>query len=972
MFVFLNVFIITKLKKTLIFLLLFFAINIANAQYYDLGQDPASTKWKVMKTENFKIIYPADFEANVQKLANTLQYVYEYGTRTLDHKPKRINVILHDKSVVANAYSLWTPQRTEFFTCPPQNTYAQDWLEQLATHEYRHMIQMDKLNQGFTKALSFVVGQHSTIAVLGLFVPMWYMEGDAVCTETALSHSGRGRIPSFEMKSRAQILEKGIYSFEKAQLGSSKNYVPDQYYFGYNFVSYSRKLWGAKAFQSAMDYTGKYPFMITPFNHGLKKVTGLSKQKMYNLIWDTLSVQWKQQQNEITYSKSVVVTKKPKIYTNFKFPRYLNDTTIIAEKSGKDDISRVVCLDKKGNEKTLFTPGFYTSESLSLATGMFPSEAKNSPGSYTTDNISISQGRVCWGERNIDPRWAQRDYSVIKIYDFTKDKVTQLTKKTRYFAPYFFPDGSKIVVSEVSIDNKYNLTVIDSKTGAEIKKIFTPDNQFLITPSVSSDGKYIICVALSDKGKSILKINVSTGEISIAMEASYHEISNPVAWKNYIFFNGDYSGIENIYAFDTLTKEILQVTSAKYGAIDINISPNAKKMAYADYTADGYCISETDFLPALWKPINEIKDNSLKVYKSYLTEEMGIVDKTTIQTKVYDSKKYSKLAHIVYPHSWTPFYLDIDNIKAKPGVSIMSQNLLSNTYGIVGWEYDKNTKQGKYHADITYKALYPVFTLTFEKGKSIGYTDDNIKFTYDLDNIKFGVSQPLSFIHGHFIRGLNAGVFTNYIFVNHNSSASSDFINGKVQTMEYRIFAYNQIKSVERDTRPRWGQSFELNYMNTPFGGNDFGSLFSAEASFLLPGFIRHHSLMIYTGYQDKAPGAFGFTDKVQYPKGYYDNNFNDVFSASFNYKMPLAYPDFNISSLLYFKKIVANIFYDYAKARKPGIVKEFNSVGADLLANVHVVRFFIPLYLGVRTAYMPAEEKVDFQFLFSVDFSGF
>jgi len=420
-----------------------------------------------MKTENFRIIYPADFEANVQKLANTLQYVYEYGTLTLNHKPRRINVILHDKSVVANAYSLWTPQRTEFFTCPSQNTYAQDWLEQLATHEYRHMTQMDKLNQGFTKALSFVVGQHSTIAVLGLFVPMWFMEGDAVCTETALSHSGRGRIPSFEMKSRAQILEKGKFSFEKAQLGSSKDFVPDQYFFGYNFVSYTRKIWGAKAFQSAMDYAGKYPFMITPFNHGLKKITGLSKKKMYNLIWDTLAVQWKQQQQEITYSKSIAITEKPNIYTNYKFPRYINDSLIIAEKSGKDDICRVICVNNKGKEKILFTPGFYTSETISYVTGMFPSEAKNSPGSYTTDNISISKGRVCWAERNIDPRWAQRDYSVIKIYDVENDKISQLTKKTRYFAPYFFPDGSKIVVSEITVDNKFFLTIIDAKTGAE-------------------------------------------------------------------------------------------------------------------------------------------------------------------------------------------------------------------------------------------------------------------------------------------------------------------------------------------------------------------------------------------------------------------------------------------------------------------------------------------------------------------------
>ncbi len=770
-------------KKSFFLLLLICSCLIGKAQYYDLGQDPASTKWKIMKTENFKIIYPADFENNVQKLANVLQYMHEYGTITLAHKPKQINIILHNKSIVANAFSLWTPQRSEFFTCPPQNTYAQDWLEQLAIHEYRHMTQMDKLNQGFTKILSYVVGQHSTIAVLGLFVPMWFMEGDAVCTETALSHSGRGRIPSFEMKTRAQVLEKGKFSFDKAQLGSSKDFVPDQYDFGYTFVSYSRKLWGAKTFQSALDYTGKYPFIITPFNHGLKKITGLSKRKMYDLIWDTHNGQWAVQQKEISYTSSKKLSPDHKIYTHYKFPHYINDSTIIAEKSGKDDISRVVAINRHSKESRLFTPGFYTSESISLTGELKLSENKNSPGSYTTDNISLSQGYTCWAERDIDPRWTQRDYSVIKIFDFNKNKIKKITKKTRYFAPYFFPDASKIVVSEVTTDNKYFLTIIDSKNGKEIKKFSTPDNSFFTTPSVSPNGKEIFTVALNDKGKSILCVNAENGEIKTLLEPSFHEISNAFSYKNFVFFNSDYSGIDNIYAIDTLTKQIFQVTSAKYGAVDIDISPNGKKIVYADYTADGYCISEADYNPDSWKPLQKVTDNSIKVFESYLQEEKGIVDNTTIPHKTYESKSYSKVTHLFHPHSWTPFYLDADNIKARPGVSIMSQNLLSNTFGIIGYEWDKNTKQGRYHADISYKGLFPIFNLVYQSGKQADYLNDN-KYTYTENNIKFGMSLPFSFVHNQYIRGFTGDINTNYINIVHDESTPVNLLNGKAKTVD--------------------------------------------------------------------------------------------------------------------------------------------------------------------------------------------
>jgi len=121
---------------------------------------------------------------------------------------------------------LWAPKRMEIFTCPPQDTYAENWLQQLAIHEYRHVVQIDKLNQGMTKVLTYVFGEQATGAILGLFIPLWLVEGDAVCTETALSNSGRGRLPSFEMKLRAQTLTKINLNYDKAVFGSYKIICP--------------------------------------------------------------------------------------------------------------------------------------------------------------------------------------------------------------------------------------------------------------------------------------------------------------------------------------------------------------------------------------------------------------------------------------------------------------------------------------------------------------------------------------------------------------------------------------------------------------------------------------------------------------------------------------------------------------------------------------------------------------------------
>ncbi|MFA5782836.1 MAG: hypothetical protein WC868_11280, partial [Bacteroidales bacterium] len=104
-----------NLKKShfirIAFLIIFSFIGSSiRAQYYNIGQDPASIKWQQIKTENFKIIYPEDFAKHAQYLANVLQYVRIYGTKTLGHQPKQLTVILHNRTVVANAFSLWSPK----------------------------------------------------------------------------------------------------------------------------------------------------------------------------------------------------------------------------------------------------------------------------------------------------------------------------------------------------------------------------------------------------------------------------------------------------------------------------------------------------------------------------------------------------------------------------------------------------------------------------------------------------------------------------------------------------------------------------------------------------------------------------------------------------------------------------------------------------------------------------------------------
>jgi len=143
------------------------------AQYFSTGQDPASLHWRQIRTKNFQLIYPRAFEKKGQYLANILEIVQRNETKTLSAKVSRIPIVIHSRSSESNGVTVWAPKRIEFYSCPPQSIYAEEWLEQLAIHEYRHAVQVSKMNQGFTRVLSYIFGEQATGAVLGLYIPAW-------------------------------------------------------------------------------------------------------------------------------------------------------------------------------------------------------------------------------------------------------------------------------------------------------------------------------------------------------------------------------------------------------------------------------------------------------------------------------------------------------------------------------------------------------------------------------------------------------------------------------------------------------------------------------------------------------------------------------------------------------------------------------------------------------------------------------
>ena len=85
------------MRALILSFLVFLLAPCGHSQYFSTGQDPASVKWRQIKTARYQLIYPAPFEKKAQYLANIMSIICRNETTTLSAKVPRIPVILHTR-----------------------------------------------------------------------------------------------------------------------------------------------------------------------------------------------------------------------------------------------------------------------------------------------------------------------------------------------------------------------------------------------------------------------------------------------------------------------------------------------------------------------------------------------------------------------------------------------------------------------------------------------------------------------------------------------------------------------------------------------------------------------------------------------------------------------------------------------------------------------------------------------------------
>ncbi|MGG7034008.1 MAG: hypothetical protein ACI7YS_02300 [Flavobacterium sp.] len=918
--------------------IMLFCCHFSFSQSVASGNHPSNVKWKYIKNDKLKVIFPDSTEKEAKRIADIITFINKEKGFSVGDKRLHLDLLLNTNNSIGNGYVAKAPFRSEFYATGYQDSQTLstlNWLDALSIHEYRHVLQAANTRRGFSQ-LCYYIGGESAWAAAGVFaVPNWYSEGDAVHSETLLSESGRGRTPSFFELQRALFLNNRDYNFMQMRNGSFKNNIPNHYVLGYNLVNYGRNHYDDQVWARTLANAASYKSVFYPFSGAMKKETGFTTRKFYKKAYSDLKDKWIKELETIKILPTKEVTVKPKsVVTNYLFPKTLDDGSVVCIKNSFDDISKLIQI-KNGIEKELTTIGY-----------------------STEDYLELTGDTVCWTEIRNDGRRKEMIYSVIVSYNLKTGVKKVITKKSKYFSPVFSENGNKIltVCSDTKIRN--TIKILDASSGKVLKTIPNPQNDFISYPKWIENENAIVYIAKRNSKLAFLKYDISNSSVVELSPWTSHTIGPFSIKNNRIYFPASFSGINNVYCVKTDgSKEIKQITSVAVGVDMPQIANDGNTIYLSEETDMGRQLTQVNVLENL----SELNESPVEITEpvdmARFDIKTNVIEKpilSSIPENEYEIKDYKGFLRGMKLHTWG-FTLN-DNFSS---VGIQFDNILNDFSFGLSTSYNDNEKNWVIGADAVYaKFFLPVITsYKHSKRQNTLVFDGNYaaKFNFDEVSANIGFSVPLSWTRSVYTTSLNLmPVFSNIKTSNYYNKDLGDLSGGLNFNSAHAIFQFSNIRNrAKQNLNSKWSQQIVVDY-NKSLTSSVLAEKLTANVKLTAQGFSKNHGLDFNFKYKKElSTNDYLYSDIFLHARGYQavNSDLETVYSA--NYSFPLFYPDFGFGGLLFLKRIHTNLFFDSGKIQGKAYEFNQNSTGIEMIFNLTPFNLPAPFEIGLRQSFL-------------------
>ncbi len=887
----------------------------------NFGGNAPAVKWWQINTPKAKVIFPKGLDSQACRIASVIQMLDTATAYSIGGPQKKWNVILQNQTTIPNAYVRMAPKMSELYMTPPQDNFSTGslrWDDNLIIHENRHIQQFSNFNKGFTKVFSVFLGQEGQLLANGLFLPDYFFEGDAVWQETLVSAQGRGRMPSFYNTFKSLWEANKKYPWMKYRSGSLKDLVPDHYQIGYLLVAYGYEKYGPDFWQKVTEDAVR---LKSFFNKGIEHHSGVLFKQFHQ---DAINYFKEQAAAKNAMLLNYITPTQKRNVVDYLFPHFLNDGSIVVTKKTYKEVASFYRI-RNGKEEKI------TVKKTAL-----------------DEYFSCNENSIVYASYQSDPRWTNRDYSVINLVDIHTGKQRQLTTRSKYFSPDINKEGTKILAVKTGTDGSNQIVLLDAASGAELQAIPNKRNYFFTYPKFLNDKQTIAAARNPEGNMCLVKLDNETGDVDVLTVFSFNVLGYPFVKGDTVYFSRMDKNADKIYAYVLPSKKIYRLTNNSNGVYAPAVNDNGD-MLFSAVTVSGQRLAKTRVKDLDWEKGTSqelIPADNLFTEKALKYNGERIL--AALQPQKFSATPYRKGLHLFNFHSWRPVADD-----PEYGYSIFSDNVLSSFSNILTYTYNRTDRSHTLGYDALFGGWFPYFNLSAEE--SFNRTVDTAigkSFQFNTAKISGGFSIPLSFTGGRTNKFLSFGAGYN-VEQYYYRGVGKNVFNNKGIDYANAFFSFSNVsRKAIQHINPRWAQAISVNYRDA-FTYSD-SHKFTGAASLYFPGFAVNHSLVLNAAYQKRDTLPDLFSKSFSYARGYEALSTRRMYKLGANYHFPLLYPDGGIPGLLYFQRIRANLFYDYnnARARVNGVLTEIinRSAGTEIYFDTKVWNS-LPVTIGVRYA---------------------
>ncbi|MFV9615969.1 MAG: hypothetical protein ACNYZG_08435 [Gammaproteobacteria bacterium] len=608
--------------------------------------------WKTIESEHLYVHYADGNKMLAERTLAIAEKAHQQLTKKLNWKPReKTHIILSDETDQPNGFA--SPiffNYTVLFLAPPTSVNTledfDDWFTTLITHEYTHIVHLDK-SAGSPEYLRKFFGRFLFLFP-NLFQPSWIHEGLATYEETDFEHGiGRGQSTLYASMMREEFAN-GLQPISHVNLPvSTWPAGTTRYLYGVYFMRFLAEKYGEEKMQAWIE---EYSDNLLPFF--INTAAGQSLGKNLTPLWQEYQ-QWLKEkfQPQITEIKA----KGVKAGEQMSVAAYRTDSVRALSTAKGDEIYYV---SNSGYQRAtlMFVDAKGKTQELLQLNNLVNLDVHPQSGLLLTQNEFCNNYTI---------------YSDIYSYDKDNDELKRLTECGRYLFASWYPDGKQIAAVHHDVKH-FELQLLDAD--AKLKKVLWSgqDGEILGQIDVSPDGENIVAsVWRKGKGWNVERFDVAekrwqniTSGVSIAANPQYDPDGN-------ILFSLEANGVYNLQRYDVETEKVEQISNLIGGAFQSSQASINGPVYYAGYSAAGYAIYKLDDSSG-FSPAPAFKDDRLQLIDYSITP--------------HEQRDYSALSNM-YPRWWFPTWLFTDQ-RSELGLTTAGSDALGIHNYFITASYD--------------------------------------------------------------------------------------------------------------------------------------------------------------------------------------------------------------------------------------------------------------------------------------------